>query len=190
MTVATTALPEPSTRRWTRREFYRLAEEGWFRGQRVQLIQGEIIEIPPQGHAHTTAVLKTQRFLCAAFDENEGYVIRTQMPLNLGRDSDPEPDLAVVRGRIEDYSDHPTTALLIVEVSDTTLRLDRRKAGLYAAAGIAEYWIVNLNERQVEVHRSPQADGEYAERRVISAGESLAPLGRSTLSIKVMDLLP
>ena len=112
------------------------------------------------------------------------------MPLNLGRDSDPEPDLAVVRGRIEDYSDHPTTALLIVEVSDTTLRLDRRKAGLYAAAGIAEYWIVNLNERQVEVHRSPQADGEYAERRVISAGESLAPLGRSTLSIKVMDLLP
>ena len=185
---------EPESRRWTLGEYYRLAEQGWFQGQRVQLIRGEIIQMPAQGHAHATAILRTERVLRPLFQK--GYCLRVQMPLNVGMDTDPEPDIAVVPGTVEDYSDHPTSAVMVIEISDTTLRLDRRKAGLYASAGIPEYWIVNLKEQTAEVHRGPEVDlaqefGHcYATVRTLLIGETVSPLAAPTAIIAVADLLP
>jgi Uma2 family endonuclease len=190
----TVGLPEPQTRRWTRREYYKLAEKGWFAGQRVQLIDGEIIQMAPQGHEHTVALSKAARILRTLFEP--GHWIRWQMPLNVGRDSDPEPDLAVVKGDIDDYTDHPTTAILVVEVSDTSLRLDRRKAALYASAGVGEYWILNLVDRSLEVYRTPvPADGgeksaHYASHVVLDLNAEVAPQAAPARAIRVSSLFP
>jgi Uma2 family endonuclease len=185
MTVRTA---EPQTKRWTRQEYYRLAEEGYFQGKRVQLLEGEIIEMAPQGHAHAKAVSITSRLLQEAFGPD--CWVREEKPLNVGRRSDPEPDVAVVAGGPDDFSDHPTTAFLVVEISDTSLALDRRKVALYAAAGVEEYWIVDLTDRRLEVYRSPErAAREYAEKRVLSENESVAPLARPQAVIKVNELL-
>jgi Uma2 family endonuclease len=118
------------------------------------------------------------------------------MPLALTDDSEPEPDVAVVTGNPREYRDaHPTTALLIVEVADATLPYDReRKANLYARAGIADYWIVNLLDRCLEVYRRPTqagtANARYADRAVLPAETSIAPLATPDKSIAIADLLP
>jgi Uma2 family endonuclease len=124
---------------------------------------------------------------------------RLQAPLHLGPRPAPEPELAVVPGGSRDYTatGHPTTALLIVEVSDTTLSYDRgRKASLYARAGIADYWIVNLVDRQLEVYRQPQPDATrpygygYISAATFTAAESVSPLAAASVSLAVADLLP
>jgi Uma2 family endonuclease len=188
----TLQLEQPQTKRWTREEYYRLADEGWFRGQRVQLIDGEIIQMPPQGHPHARAIAVLTRWLHDTY--NNDFMIRIQMPLNVLKDSDPEPDAAVARGSIESDSDHPQTALLVIEVSDSSLPLDRKKAFLYAAAGIQEYWIVDVDHRLVEVYRNPVSDksaprgSRYPAPSVASPGESLSPWSMQQASLKVADL--
>lgn len=182
-------LAEPITRRWTRDEYYRLADEGWFNGQRVQLIRGEIVQMPPQGHQHAKGIFNVARFLVSAFGDR--HWVRNQLPLNVLDHSDPEPDVAVTSEPPESYDDHPTTALLAVEISDSSLRLDRRKAGLYAAANIPEYWILNLQSRQLEVYRQPIADAKhefghrYTDVRELSEDETIAPLARPDAKILV-----
>ena len=131
-----TALVEPTQRRWTRDEYYRMADLGWFTGQRVELIDGEIMVLSPQGPLHVTSTERVRRVLeqaCGA-----GVWVRMQFPVDFGMYSEPEPDVSVVTGSLDDYtSAHPTTALLIVEVSDSTLSYGRnRKASLYARVGI------------------------------------------------------
>jgi len=124
------------------------------------------------------------------------HLVRVQMPLALGPDSEPAPDIAVVVGNARDYRDaHPQPAVLIVEVSDTTLTYDQeRKARLYARAGIPEYRIVNLLERRPEVDRDPIATGAggpaYRTRLILGPSETIAPLAVSSSSIAVADLLP
>jgi Uma2 family endonuclease len=152
----TVKLEEPQVKRWTRSEYYRLAAKGYFTNQRVQLIEGEIIEMPPQGHAHTKAIFAARKFLESAFVGD--FWIREEKPLNVGRHSDPEPDLAVVAGLPESFDDHPTTSLAVIEIADSSLRLDRKKAGLYASAGVAEHWIVNLTDRKLETYCDPVVD--------------------------------
>ena len=130
-------------------------------------------------------------------------LLRPQMPLSLGEDetghdSDPEPDLAVVAGTRRDYATgHPATALLVVEIADSSLAYDRtRKARLYAGARIADYWIVNLVERQLEIFRKPEpdpaADGawRYAARIIARPGEAVTPLALPAATIAVADILP
>jgi Uma2 family endonuclease len=119
------------------------------------------------------------------------------MTLDLGRVSVPDPDVAVIPGAPTPAGDYPTTALLVVEVSDTTLRHDRgRKARMYARAGIADYWIVNLVDGQVEVHREPLYNPakrpryQYTRITVVRPGDVLSPLAAPTGSIAVADLLP
>jgi len=111
--------------------------------------------------------------------------------------SDAEPDISVVPGTPRDYTEHPTGALLVVEVSETTLAYDRgRKGSLYAAAGIQDYWIVNLVDRQLEVYRDPVPDPNessgfrYNTRTVFLSGQSASPLAAPAASIAVADLLP
>ncbi len=130
--------------RWTCAEFHRLAEHGFFNGRDVQLIQGEIFAMSPAGPRHATAVTLTALALQAALPA--GTSLRVQQPLELSQTTDPEPDLAMVSGSPRQYaSQHPTTALLVVEVADASLDHDRTtKMSLYAAAGIPVYWVVNL----------------------------------------------
>lgn len=157
--------------------------------ERLELVDGEIVQMSPQGSAHATAVSLLETRLRLAFGAS--YVVRVQMPLALDPASEPEPDVAVVVGAPRDYRDaHPQTAVMIVEVADATLGYDReRKANLYARTGIQEYWILNLQDRQLEVHTQP-AMGSYQTRRVLVSPQTISPLGCPHAAIAVADLLP
>lgn len=148
-----------SRRPWTRAEFERAAELGLFGPEeRLELIAGAVVrKLPPQRSPHATAIRAVEEALRTAFPR--GFDVRVQLPLALGPDHEPEPDVCVVHGCFRDYRhEHPAAAVLVVEVSDTTLAFDRFKAGLYAQAGIPEYWIVNLKDNRLEVHRDPEPD--------------------------------
>jgi Uma2 family endonuclease len=180
-------------RRFTRSEYERMATQGSLRpDERVELIDGEIVIRSPQGTRHMAVLRLIARALEKAF--GDGHDVRTQGPLAIGALSEPEPDVAVVTGSPDDYLDeHPTTALIVVEVSDSCLKLDRRKASLYAQAKIPEYWIANLVDAVLEVHRKPKrsARGEwsYAEIRRLKPNGSVRPLGAPRAKLKVSDLI-
>jgi len=183
------------TRHWSRLEYERLVSVGMFHPEeRLELLEGEILQMSPQGSVHATAVSLVENALREAFGSN--YVIRIQMPLALDPDSEPEPDIAVVVGSPRDYKDaHPKTAELLVEVADTTIVYDRkRKTTLYAKAGIPEYWILNLVDRQLEVHRLPLSGGSssltYQEQMVLTPSEKVFQVRGHDTSILVADLLP
>src|SRR5690348_15524163 len=145
----------PARRCWTREEYERAASLGLFGPEeRLELIEGEIVtKMTPQNSRHMSGIRLAEEALRLAFPS--GYDVRVQGPLALGGRNEPEPDIAVVVGSMRDYfGAHPTTAVLVVEVSDTSLAYDRTtKTGIYARAGIAEYWIINLVDRVLEVHR-------------------------------------
>jgi Uma2 family endonuclease len=196
--MATLTLPkteEPKAFRWTREEYYRLAKLGLFNGRRVELIEGEILEMSPPLPPHSVAIMLAEEMMRAVFEE--GYSIRVQDPLSLGLDSDPQPDVAVVKGKPRDYlKHHPTSAVLVIEVSDTSLSYDRgHKARIYAEGGIEDYWIVNLRQRQLEVHRQPQKKSKrhktaYSQVTVGGKDDTVSPLAQPRAKIKVADLLP
>jgi len=187
----------PRLRRFSRAEYLKMAEAGIFGpGERTELIEGEILKMAPQKSSHATAVMIVADALRSVF--TRGYVVRTQVPLDLNEISEPEPDVIVISGAQRDYKDaHPTTALLVVEVSDTTLAYDRNyKASLYAKSGIADYWSVNLVQRRLEVYRvpKPMADllFEYGYRQITyyAEDEEVAPLAAPQSAIVVAELLP
>lgn len=187
--------PAIQTKRWTRQEYDRMAELGLFsQDDRVQLIEGDILTMTPQNSPHAAAIGKTQRALERLFGPN--VWVRVQMPLIVDPDSEPEPDLAVVPGAPADYRDeHPRNAMLVVEVSDSTLPLDRdRKRAIYARAGIPEYWIVNLVEHRLEIYRDPIGSAgqpaRYQVSRKAAPTEVVSPLSVPHVSIAVTDLLP
>jgi Uma2 family endonuclease len=185
---------KPRRCRWSRPEYYRLFEAGFFAGRRVELVFGEIVQMPSMKNLHAIALSLTEAQLQSAFAT--GHWIRPQMPLHLGKTSAPEPDVAVVVGQPRDYADHPDGAVLIVEISDTTLAYDRRrKAALYAFAGIEDYWIVNLPRRTLVVRRNPRRASRarrsrYAALTIFDASEHVAPLAAPNHPIAVADLLP
>ena len=185
--------PAPGPRRWTRDEYYRLAQLGLFADQRVMLLDGEIFQMAAHGHLHVVTVIRVSDLLNRVF--GTGFWVRSQAPLNVGRDSDPEPDVAVVRGAMSDYTDHPTSAVLVVEVSDAEPSVDRRKAGIYASGSVEDYWLLNLPRRRLEVYRGPVADDEavygfrYAERRDYGEVDAITPLALPNVQIRVADLL-
>lgn len=194
-TFATIPNLPPRPRFWTRAEFMRLADMGFFRNQRAELIEGEIMVMSPQNWPHAAATDRGHEILKNRF--GAGSWVRMQLPLHLLQGSAPEPDISVVVGRREDYSSHPTTATLLVEVSDTTLDYDQtEKASLYAAANIADYWIVDLNNRRVEIRRRPIPDGAqpfgfaYGDLTIHVPGDSISPLAAPQISLLVDDLLP
>ena len=172
-----------------------MADMGFFQGQRVELIGGEIVEMSAQKDEHAFTITLVHHALAAVLGQQA--VIRIQSPLRMPNDSEPEPDVAYVPGVLRQVRTHPTTALLIVEVSDTTLGYDRGdKASLYASAGIADYWIVNLVDRQVEILRSPAPDPaakfgwSYSKTTTHFSGDSVIPLAAPAASVPVADLLP
>jgi Uma2 family endonuclease len=182
-------------RRWSKAEYYRLSELGFFQGQRVELIEGKLMVMSPQNAPHAGLLFKVQVRLMSAF--GSGYCVRPQLPLDLGAITEPEPDILVVHGTVDQFlTAHPTSAALIVEVSDTTLSYDRNhKGSLYARAGIADYWIVNVNANLLEVHRYPIVDAttpfgwRYSSIQVLQVGASVQPVALPGVDIPVADLL-
>lgn len=191
-----TPVTEPQVHTWTRDEYYRLADLDFFPGRRVELIEGQVIDMAAMKSPHAVAVDLVDIALKQTFDQ--GYYIRQQKPFVISDISEPEPDVAVVPGSIRDYvAAHPTSAALIVEVADTSLRYDRQvKGSLYAKTGIADYWILNLGDRQLEVYRDPQVDKtaeygfSYGNHQIYQSGQSVAPLRMSNQTIAVENLLP
>jgi Uma2 family endonuclease len=143
----------------------------------------------PEKSRHAAAVDLALDALRQAFGPS--HTIRVQHPLAVSGGSEPQPDLAVVPGSARDYVEqHPESASLVVEVSDTSLGYDRtRKTRVYARAGIAEYWIVNLVDSILEVHRDPGADG-YRTIVTLRSGDSVSPLAAGAAAVAVSDLLP
>jgi Uma2 family endonuclease len=195
--VATMAMSLERTRRWTRVEYDRLIDLGVFRpGEHLELLGGHLIVGEPQGSVHVAAVGLVEEALRACF--GPGWAVRVQMPIALDDESEPEPDVAVVPGSHRDYAAaHPGCPPLLIEVAESSLADDRgTKAALYARAGIADYWILNLVGRVLEVCRNPvtaatQSSGwHYRDVMILHAEASIAPLARRDTSIEVAALLP
>ena len=186
----------PQPKKWTCKEFHQLGDMGWFEGKRAILINGEILEMPRPDPPHATTTSLVVAALRAVFVT--GHFVRGQMPLVLGQSTDPEPDASVIVGSIRDFAKaHPTTAALVLEISDSTLAFDLgEKMSLYAAGGIADYWVVDLNNRQLIVHRSPIRDPNqlhgwaYADVTTHTPGATVSPLAAPTATVAVADLLP
>jgi Uma2 family endonuclease len=209
---------------FTREQYYQMSEWGWFEGQkverlegeiwnqygneraegpalrfdghRVELIGGEIVEMPAQHDIHLASVTLAQDALRLAF--GSGYWVRVQGSLDLSPHGIPDPDIAVTPGNPRGAARTiAPSALLVVEISESSLAYDRgAKASLYAAGGIADYWIVNLVGRQLEVHRGPVADAAqpfgfgYSGRTILDPGDAVAPLAAPNAIVVVADLLP
>lgn len=197
--MATLTLPKPSPipapKRWTVPQFHLLWEQGHFDGRKAILLDGEIIDMPIPGPLHNKGVGKVDYALKRVFLGN--YWVRIQLPLELGLWSDPVPDVAVVNGLPDDHDVNPSTALLVVEVSDTTLSIDLNdKAILYAAARIADYWVLDLTNRRLVVHRDPQPDSNsvsgfrYQDVVPLDEAASVAALALPGMMIDVRELLP
>jgi Uma2 family endonuclease len=195
--MAKTAVSPPPTRRWRRVEYERLVELGVFLpGERIELIDGQLVVREPQGSRHAAAVRRALAALRRAIGDD--WQIDSQLPLALDDDSEPEPDVAVVPSDPGAYRDaHPSRAALIVEIAEASCRVDREhKAGLYARAGIPEYWIVDLLRGTLEVHRAPEASPasglgwRYRTVDVLRPPATIAPLLAPRHAIAVADLLP
>jgi Uma2 family endonuclease len=184
------------TRRWMRREYDQLIELGLLHeDEPIELLAGHLVVREPQRTPHAVATQLAAEALAVAF--GAGWTVRVQLPLALDDESEPEPDVAVVRGKPRDYLlEHPSRPALVVEVSRDSLCADRTlKARLYARARIADYWIVNLADGVLEVRRSPTRPGSgrravYAEVRRLGPSDSIAPLAAPSARIAVADLLP
>jgi len=190
-------MAEIQLRRWKRVEYERMVDCGVLEpGDRIELIDGLLLVSEPQSSSHYTAVLLTERVLTRAF--GDGWVVRTQAPVALDDLSEPEPDIAVVRGDIRDFAaGHPVDPILVVEVAGSSLAFDREhKASLYARAGRPEYWILNLIDRVLEVQRDPHPEPsapygwDYALVEVLGPTERATALGAPASEILVADLLP
>jgi Uma2 family endonuclease len=182
--------------RWTCDEFHAVCDGGLFEGRNVILVDGELLEMPAPNPPHNTAVSLADYLFKAMFAV--GHVVRVQMGMELGQTTDPVPDLAVVAGDVRTYATvQPRTAVLVVEVSDSTLAYDTGdKANLYAAAGIADYWVIDVAHGRLVVFRDPRPDAgqphgaTYFRQSFLGRGDSVAPLASPNTPVRVDDLLP
>jgi Uma2 family endonuclease len=195
--TATLALAEtePKEFRFTRSAYYRMAKLGLFANKRVELIDGKVVQMPPMGNRHEVAIGLAARVLMKTFGDE--FWVRQQLTLDLEPRSVPEPDIAIVRGQIASFVSKPKTALLVVEVSDSTLRYDRGyKQRLYASNAVPEYWIVNLQDNVLEVYREAKPNPheglthQYDHVTSLDATGSIAPLVLPRTTIRVSQLIP
>jgi Uma2 family endonuclease len=188
-------LPEgtPNRKRWTRKECEFLVESDLLTG-RYELIEGEVIFKMGQKPTHAFVIVRLMVWLSALFG---GEYVRIQLPIDVAdadnATNEPEPDAAVLAQPATAYLERnpgPADLLLVVEVSDTTLRFDlTTKALLYARAGIREYWVVDIAGRQILAHRNPTPQG-YQETIAYAESESLTLLARPETAVQVASLLP
>ena len=187
--------PRPLSQRWTVTKFNHMGDMGWFEGKRAFLLDGVIMEQGPMNPAHANCLGLLQFALQAAF--GTGWWVRVQMPLHVDQYNDPLPDVAVVPGTPRDYTGrHPTTAALVAEVSDTTLRADMtEKAERYATAQVPEYWVLDVVNRELHVFRDPQplpaglGATAYRAHTTHAPTDTVVPLAAPSASVPVADLL-
>jgi Uma2 family endonuclease len=190
-------LPHVRSRRWTRAEYDRLIDLGVLHeDEPVELVGGDLVCKEPQAARHASAVLLVVEALRRSF--GPGWQVRVQMPIAFGDDSEPEPDVAVVPGGPGDFfDDHPSEAVLVVEVALSSLDFDRGpKASLYARGRVPDYWIVDVDGRRLEVHRDPRRDDaaplgwRYGATRAVGPDDVISPLVVPEAHIRVAELLP
>ena len=180
-------------RLWRVDEYYRMAEVGILQSdERVELIAGQVItKMSPQGTPHATTITLTRLLLESRLGGQ--VLVRPQLPIRLNNYSEPEPDVAVVMPDALRYLDHhpmPSEIYLLIEVADTTLKGDcNLKANNYAKSGIADYWVIDVKNRQLHVFREPTQNG-YQSEVILSADDSISPLQFSDLSIAISEMLP
>ena len=184
--------PTPQRRKFTVAEYYRMGEIGILGpDERVELIDGEILVMPPIGPGHAGSVDFTADYITRRLDEQ--FIVRSQNPVHLSDSSEPQPDIAIIVRRRESYfTAHPTPAdvLLVIEVADSSLEFDREvKAHIYGRAGVPETWVKNLPEDCIERFTEPGPEG-YAQHSIHRRGETLTPVSLPDLELPVADLLP
>lgn len=183
-------------RLWTADEFNHLGSLGVFEGRRPFLIDGVIWEQGPMNEPHADGVTLVNEVLRAAF--GPGWTVRVQLPLNADEMSNPFPDVVVIPGDFRsNLGRHPKTAALVVEVCDTTFTTDTAvKAERYATAGIQDYWVLDLEGRQLLVFRDPQplpaglGATAYRTHTTLGPGDTITPLAVPNTPVAVADLLP
>lgn len=198
MSTAMLSPSQPSRpKRWTREEYENLICLGVFDSDdHVELLQGEIVETMPQNSPHSNVIVRLTQTLVVAFSAS--FQVRIQLPLRISEESVPEPDAAIVQGNMESFADNqPQSALLVIEAADSTLEKDRTtKLEIYAQSGVIDYWIININDRVVEVYREPAAISGtpsgygYRSVRHYTETEEIAPLFSPESFIKVSAVLP
>jgi Uma2 family endonuclease len=179
-------------RRFTVDEYHRMAEAGILgEDDRVELLEGEIVEMSPIGWRHQACVDRFTRLLVMALQDRA--ILRPQGPIRLSADSEPQPDLVVLRPRADFYAEGgpgSEDVLWLVEISDTSLRYDREvKVPLYGRHGIPEVWVVDLGEERVLVYREPDPGVGYRAVGVLGRGDRLVPLAFPDLELAVDELL-
>jgi Uma2 family endonuclease len=195
--MAATLGPALRIRRWTRAEYGRLIELGVLHpDERLELLDGALVVREPQGSRHAAGIRRVVAALGRAL--GDAWQIDSQLPLALDDASQPEPDVSLVPRDASAYRDaHPSRAALVVEVAETSYRVDREyKAGLYARAGVAELWIVDVAEGAVEIHRAPEAwpaarhGWRYRDVQTLRPPATVAPLVAPGVTIRIAELLP
>jgi Uma2 family endonuclease len=179
-------------RRFTLEEYHRMAHVGILtETDRVELIEGEIIQLAPVGQRHAACVARLTRRLIQALGDR--VLLWPQNPVRLPRDTEPRPDVVLLRPRPDDYFRHPARPediLLLTEVADISYRYDRGvKLPLYARAGVPEVWIVDLTHAVVEIYRQPGSRG-YGSAHCVERGGTLTPLAFGEVMLAAADILP
>lgn len=170
-------------------DFDALIASGRLADARVELIDGDLVDMNAQGPVHASLTVWLHRLLEAAY--GPGYHVRDHSPLRATQHDQPEPDLALVRGAAQKQAPHPTggDVVLVIEVSVSSVPEDRAKAAVYARGGVAEYWLVDPEGGQVEVHRGPQPDGSYRSKQTYAPGE-IIPWPERDDGVHAAELLP
>lgn len=179
-----------NVRTWTVEEYHQMLKAGILPAEeRVELVHGQILEMSPQPPPHSATTRRASRCLDRLLEDFAD--VRTQLPITLRPNSEPEPDIAIVRLDSNEYGDrHPSIddIFWVIEISDATLRNDReQKALAYAKAGIPEYWILDVNTHQAYVLRDPSDEG-YQSEAILKSTNSVRPLAFLTLEIQLSKL--
>jgi Uma2 family endonuclease len=189
MTLLAEKPPVRTPKRWTKEEYYLAVDRGVITDMRVYLYHGELIQMPAIGALHARGVSKVNSWAVRTFDPQ--WVVRCQLPFDMPDDTAPQPEFAVVTTEQDTRLPHPNAAVLIIEVADSSIELDQDMAFEYAAAGVPEYWIVNVRDRNVEIFREPQRDPaspmghRYAWHQTFQETESISPLARPNELVNV-----
>ena len=180
-----------TTRRFTVDEYHRMGAAGIFReDDRVELLDGAIVEMSPIGPRHASCVDRINRLLSQRAGDRA--IVRVQNPAVLDQHGEPQPDVVLARPRADWYAaahPRPDDVLLLIEVSDTSTDYDRgRKVPAYARSGIPEVWLVDVGARRIEVYRDPRRDG-YVDVRIAQPGDRITPQALPDVSLAVSDIL-
>ncbi len=185
----------PRPFRWSLSAFHHLGDMGYFEGRRAKLIDGQLIEEGPMDPPHALALELTEEALRVAF--GTGWRYRIQTPLVLGQATDPMPDMALLRGSARGQTMHPTAAELVIEIADSSLTFDlTTKAELYAAAGVPDYWVLDVDGRTLHVLRDPVhlpaglGATAYRTHLTLTDADTVSPLATPGATVRVADLLP